>query len=97
MTQTIKNNRDTNEREIIDLLRKIGCVVWQMDRTAGFDLLVISAGDVEIVEIKNPAHKWKLTEAEAKKKAEVESVGGVYWIVTDEDDALKMAYATKRV
>ena len=95
MTQTIKNNRDANERGIIELLRMAGCVVWQMDRKAGFDLLVISAGDVEIVEVKNPAKKWKLTDAEAKKKSEVESVGGTYWIVQDEDDALRMAYATK--
>ena len=35
---------------------------------------------------------WKLTNAEQKKKTEVESVGGIYWIVEDEDDALKMAY-----
>lgn len=97
MTKTIKNNRDANERAIIELLRGIGCVVWQMDRKDGFDLLVISAGDVEIVEIKNPDTKWKLTEAEEKRKAEVESVGGVYWIVTDEDSALKMAYAQRGV
>ena len=95
MTQTIKNNRDANERGIIELLQAAGCVVWQMDRKAGFDLLVISAGDVEIVEVKNPAKKWKLTDAEQKKKDEVESVGGTYWIVTDEDSALRMAYATK--
>lgn len=95
MTQTIKNNRDANERGLIELLRRIGCVVWQMDRKAGFDLLVISAGDVNIAEVKNPAKKWKLTDAEQKKKDEVESVGGIYWIIENEDDALKMAYHAK--
>jgi hypothetical protein len=94
MTQTIKNNRDKNEREIIEVLRRVGCVVWQMDRKAGFDLLVIapSDGGVEIVEVKNPARKWTLTEDEKKKKAEVESVNGVYWIIEDIEDALNVAY-----
>jgi len=94
MTQTIKNNRDANEREIIDFLRAAGCVVWQMDRKDGFDLLVTSRNTgTHIVEVKNPARKWKLTEAEIKKRFEIESVGRTYWIVEDIEDAKWLLYS----
>ena len=93
MTQTIKNNRDANERGIIEFLRAAGCIVWQMDRKDGFDLLVTSRQTgTHIVEVKNPARKWKLTEAEIKKRFEIESVGRTYWIIEDITDAKWLLY-----
>jgi len=81
--------RDANEGEIIDFLRGVGAYVSQMDKSAGFDLLVV-CGLVYVVEVKNPARKWKLTEAEAKTKQEIESAGGRYYIVETVEAAARV-------
>jgi len=86
-----KNDRDTNEKAIIRALRAAGCIVRQMDRHAGFDLLVVSPfTGIHIVEIKNPAYKWHLTENEEDFQGLVESVDQTYWVIQTVDEALKM-------
>lgn len=81
--------RDSNEPAIVQALRRVGCVWIPMDKMAGFDAIVISPRTgTHIFEIKDPAKKWKLTPAEEKRKAEVETAGGLYCIVTTADQAL---------
>jgi hypothetical protein len=81
--------RDANEPEIIEFLRGVGTRVQQMDKSDGFDLLV-TCGLHYIVEVKNPARKWALTEAEQKTKDEIESAGGRYYVVTSVEDAARV-------
>ena len=84
--------RDSNEPEIIQALRRVNCVWIPMDRTAGFDAIVISPRTgTHIFEIKDPAKRWKLTPAEEKRKSEVEAVGGLYCIVLSAEQALIIA------
>lgn len=84
--------RDNNERPIIDALERVSCAVIQMDKSAGFDLIVISPRNgTHIFEIKNPAEKWELTPAEKKRKAEVEAAGGLYCVVLTVEQALIVA------
>ncbi len=86
-----KNDRDANERDIIRALRAVGCIVRQMDRHAGFDLLVVSPfTGIHIVEVKNPAYKWHLTENEQDFQGLVESAGETYWIIDSVEAAMKM-------
>ena len=85
------DKRDVNERRLIDLWRGIGCTVIQMDRNAGFDLLVIRGINfikrTFIVEVKNPALKWKLTESESRLK---EKIGDEYNIIQTDEEALEL-------
>ena len=86
----IKNKRDANEAEIVEYLRFVGCVIIQMSKDAGFDMVVTRGSRNHIVEIKNPAVKWKLTDAEKSRKAEIEYAGGRYWVIETVDQAAKM-------
>ena len=84
----IKNKRDANEAEIIEFLRRVGCVVVQMTKDAGFDLIVASPRTgTHIVEVKNPAKKWTLTAAE---KILREQIGEQYIIIENLEDAAIM-------
>jgi hypothetical protein len=57
-----------------------------MDRHKGFDLLVLCPRTgTHIIEVKNPTHKWRLTPAEQLRKISIEHVGGVYNIITNEE------------
>lgn len=63
-----------------------------MDKMAGFDGIAISPRTgTHIYEIKDPAKRWKLTEAEQKRKAEVEAAGGLYCVVLSVEQALIIA------
>ena len=79
--------RDDNEKEIVEYLRAAGARVQFMCKDEGFDLLVTYQGVHFVVEVKNPARKWVLTEAEKKTLEEIEYAGGVYYILEDIDDA----------
>jgi hypothetical protein len=82
-----QNNRDANEAALIEFMLAVGCHVIQMDRHKGFDLLVFCPRTgTHIIEIKNPARTWKLTSAEQIRKLSVEHVGGVYNIITNQDE-----------
>lgn len=56
--------RDANEPEIIKALRKIGCLVEQLNGTNIPDLLVIYSGTVHLMEVKDG--KAKLTEGQER-------------------------------
>lgn len=88
MTYT-DNKRDANEREIIAVAKHAGAHVIQMDKNAGFDLLVVHPKGVFIVEVKNPDLKWKFTQAEEAQMRRVERAGQVYNVVEIADDMLE--------
>lgn len=77
----IAQRRDKNERGIIAKLETLGYGVMQMDKAAGFDLLAVHGDIVRIIEVKNPARKWQLTENEKKCKKFIEHHGGRYEII----------------
>lgn len=56
--------RDDNEREIIDALHLLGAYVQQMDKSAGFDLLVGWRGILLAIEVKQPEKKLSPREKE---------------------------------
>ncbi len=58
--------RDTNEREIIDALRKAGCQVWQLDQPC--DLVVTKNKTTYMMEVKET--KGKLSPDQIKFFAE---------------------------
>jgi len=78
-----------NEAELITL-----CAAWArssipMDKSAGFDLLVLHRGEVYIVEVKQEG-KYRMTDAERYRACQVELAGVPYSIIQTADDALKM-------
>ena len=84
------NRRDNNEADILDLWKALGCHWIPQPRQNGFDLVLIARNGAHIVEIKNPARKWELTEAEQRRKAKVEAAGGTYHIIQTYDDARRL-------
>ena len=85
-----KDKRDTNEKDLCELILELGGSYTKMHANGGFDLVVVLNG-VHIVEVKNPEYKWKLTADELKKKEEVERSGGVYNIVQRDEDILRLS------
>jgi hypothetical protein len=81
------DKRDANEAELVEVWRMAGSLWIPMSRDAGFDGVLVDCGRVMIVEVKNPARKWQLSDAEKRRKAMVEEAGGVYHIVQTIDDA----------
>lgn len=81
------NRRDNNESRIVEFWQALGCVWIPQSRHSGFDGVLVARNGVHIVEIKNPARRWTLTDAEQRRRAEVEAAGGVYNIVCNDDDA----------
>jgi hypothetical protein len=88
MTSTYKNNRDANEREIVDALQAAGCYVQQMDRKDGYDLMVVNHNGIFIMEVKNPLRKWVLTPAELNLSNKMSAHGQRYWIIEYIEEAL---------
>jgi Holliday junction resolvase-like predicted endonuclease len=86
----IEQKRDANEREIITVARHAGAHVIQMDKSAGFDLLVVHRSGVHIVEVKNPERKWKLTPAEEAQARRVDRTGQTYNVVECAEDMLEV-------
>ena len=88
----IAQKRDANEPAIVQALRRVGCVWIPMDKMAGFDGIVISPRNgTHIYEIKDPSKRWKLTDAETRRKSEVEAAGGLYCVVLSAEQALIIA------
>lgn len=82
----IAQRRDNNEDQITDAITARGWHYIKMDKSAGFDLLVVTPFGNHIVEVKNPARKWVLEPAEQKQKSKVEKAGGKYNIVEYPED-----------
>ena len=94
--------RDINEPEIVDALRSVGAYVQQMDKSAGFDLLVGYASRYffgwrwYIIEVKNTNGKQAtreqlekmLTKNERDTMQLIQAAGGEYHIVTGAAAAL---------
>ena len=85
---------DSNQKEIVTALRKLGAVVFHVHTIKSFfDILVAYNGKLIAIEIKDgrlnqSAHK--LTEGELKCKAALESVGVKYNVVKSVDEALAL-------
>ncbi len=89
--------RDANEREIVDALHGLRAYVQQMDKSAGFDLLVGWRGVLYAIEVKNPAYRPKtkpvetmLTDAEMEVKLLFDAANVDYHIVFTVDDVLQV-------
>lgn len=87
--------RDANEREIIDDAQRVGMYVQQMDKSAGFDLLVGWRGRLEMVEVKNPKHRNRpldklMTPAELETCRLMTSIGLRYNVVFDTAELFRL-------
>ena len=82
--------RDKNEREIIDALESAGASVIQMDKSAGFDLLVFYMWKIYVAEVKRPDKKIKLEDNEMDTCEIITRQGCKYYILTSIDQALDM-------
>lgn len=80
-------NRDANETALRDLLAAAGVEYRQCPEGFGADLLLLIAPMV-FLEVKNPAHKWRLTKRERETKEHCEMVGIPYRIVETEEQLL---------
>lgn len=87
-----RSKRDANEAAMLRGLRDIGAWYRQMDRDAGFDLLVAFRGRLFVGEVKDPAQppsKRKLTTHEQITAAELALVDVPYWKWETLDDVLR--------
>ena len=83
--------RDANEAGIIAALRAAGAFVQQMDKSAGFDLLVFFQGAIYVMEVKIPGKQNNLTLAEEDRMEMIRVIGEVdYNIVTTPEAALNV-------
>ncbi len=85
---------DSNQKEIVDALRKRGASVFHVHTVKNlFDIIVAYNGVLMAVEIKDgnlPPSARKLTDGELKCKESLERVGVKYNVVTSIDEALKL-------
>ncbi len=80
--------RDGNEREIITALDHVGAAVFQMDKSAGFDLLVAYRGRLVALEVKRPGER--LTDNERKVLARIIQHGdNLAYVVETAEEALQ--------
>lgn len=90
---------DSNQKEIVEALRGVGCYVLHLHQLKNaFDLLIAWRGHVWIVEVKSdkqPPSKQKLTEGEQKCSDALQSVGVKYNVITSPEQALRLIGATK--
>jgi hypothetical protein len=86
------NRRDANEKELLEFWRAAGCYWIPMQPGQGFDGLLIAQNGVHIIEVKNPAKKWKLTEEEKELQDKLMSLLVVYNIVQNMQDAERVIY-----
>jgi len=87
----LKNGRDANEPELVKFWKQLGYKWIPMRAGQGFDGLLITPLNIYIVEIKNPAKKWKLEDNEKKLKEDVEYFGHEYHIIETMQDAEYLA------
>ena len=81
--------RDPNERTILEALRKVGAVCWQLDKPA--DVLCGFRGRFTTLEIKDgskPASKRALTPAEAEYQAQCAYYHLPHYVVNSPAEAL---------
>jgi hypothetical protein len=90
MTFKHTNRRDSNEKDILALWRRMGAKWIPMGPGIGFDGLLIFGADKHVVEIKRPECRGRLTEAELECKEAIEAMGGSYEIITDLEEAAKL-------
>jgi hypothetical protein len=86
------SKRDANEPAILDGLRALGIWYRQMDRCAGFDLLIAFRGVLHIIEVKAPAQppsKRRLTANEERTRADLLAHGVPYHVALTLDDVLR--------
>lgn len=86
----MNDKRDANEAELVSFWKRCGCIWIPQDRRAGFDGLLVAWSGIYIVEVKNPAGKNRLTEAEKRCKAEIESTGQAYNIIRTVEEAARL-------
>ena len=79
---TYASRRDSNEREIVNFWRRVGCDWIPQSREAGFDGLLFAPNGMHIVEIKHPDTRNDLTPRERTTKKNVEFHGDKYNIIT---------------
>lgn len=79
--------RDGNETEIVSAWRHAGAMVLYMDKSAGFDDIVIFCGRVYLIEVKKIGEK--LTPREKRLAEMLLAAGAPYFIVHDVDEGLR--------
>ena len=77
---------DDNQPEIVDALRKAGCVVFVIGRP--FDLLVARDKHLCLMEVKNPEGRNKLSESQRDDIAELWFKGVRVHIVRSAEEAI---------
>jgi hypothetical protein len=84
------DQRDDNEPELVKYLQAAGWAWIPAPRGMGFDGLAMRDGRVLFIEIKNPAHTWRLTPREQAVKAIMELHGIPYHIVESDADLARL-------
>lgn len=94
------NRIDATTKEIVDALRKAGCI-W-IDCTGspsiGFDGIICKASRVYLVELKNgnrPPSARRLTDTEMRRSCQLERVGVTVHVINNCDEALRLIGAMK--
>jgi hypothetical protein len=83
-----RQRRDSNEAEIVELLRNQGALYIYMDKSAGFDGLVAQHGKIYLVEIKSL--DGRLSPAEQRIHDMLAAHGVKVHILRSQSDAIRM-------
>lgn len=86
----LKNKRDTNERELVELWERFGCHWIAMPAGAGFDGVLLAPNGIHVVEVKNPSYRWKFTPDERIMQDVVENAGHAYNVIETDEQALAL-------
>lgn len=85
---------DSNQKEIVEALRKVGAEVFHVHMVKNlFDILVAYNGTLYAMEIKDgnkPPSQRKLTEGEERCRVKLEGVNVPYNVVTSVEEALEV-------
>jgi peptide methionine sulfoxide reductase MsrA len=82
---------DANKKEIVEVIKIMGCIWIDQDKYAGLDGFLVASNGIHAVEIKNPAYRWELTDREKRCREEIERLGQKYNIIQTQDEALTLA------
>jgi len=82
-----RGNRDANEPLITEVIRRYNIRYGLLPEKFGADILLY-VSPMALVEVKNPAYKWKLTQGEQETQEYCQMMGIPYHVVETPEEMI---------